>query len=67
MSTTRLELLTVKCMAIVELGGIGYGGAVDLQWWVRSVVKEEWTTEVFDFHLVRNKDVKEEMVRLLYV
>ncbi|CAI9287318.1 unnamed protein product [Lactuca saligna] len=64
-STIRLKLLTMKCSAIVEHGGIRYGGAVDLPRWVQSVVQEEWTVEVFDLELMMNKDIEEEMVRLL--
>ncbi|CAH1438462.1 unnamed protein product [Lactuca virosa] len=67
MPTIRLKLLNVKCPAIVEHGGIGYGGAVDLPRWVQSVVQEEWMVEVFDLELMMNKDIEEEMVRLLQV
>ncbi|KAG0457950.1 hypothetical protein HPP92_023107 [Vanilla planifolia] len=35
--------------------------------WVRSVVREEWTAEVFDVELVRYKNVEEEMVSMLHV
>lgn len=39
---------------------------VDLPRWVQSVVKEEWTSEVFDLELLRTQDVaEEEMVGLL--
>lgn len=62
-----LELLTGKCPAVVEHGGTGYGGAVDLPRWVQSVVREEWTAEVFDLELMRYKDIEEEMVGLLQV
>ncbi|XP_057961697.1 probable leucine-rich repeat receptor-like protein kinase At1g68400 [Malania oleifera] len=58
-----LELLTGKCPSAAEAGG----GAVDLPRWVQSVVREEWTAEVFDLELMRYKDIEEEMVGLLQV
>lgn len=63
-----LELLTGKCPSVIEGGssGGGYGG-VDLPRWVQSVVREEWTAEVFDLELMRYKDIEEEMVGLLQV
>ncbi|OMO84917.1 hypothetical protein CCACVL1_10559 [Corchorus capsularis] len=60
-----LEILTGKCPSIVDNGG--YGGAVDLPRWVQSVVREEWTAEVFDLELMRYKDIEEEMVGLLQI
>ncbi|KAF7132680.1 hypothetical protein RHSIM_Rhsim09G0104900 [Rhododendron simsii] len=64
-----LELLTGKCPSLGDnLGpGTGYGGVVDLPRWVQSVVREEWTAEVFDLELMRYKDIEEEMVGLLQV
>uniref|UniRef100_A0A0D3HRE7 Protein kinase domain-containing protein n=1 Tax=Oryza barthii TaxID=65489 RepID=A0A0D3HRE7_9ORYZ len=41
--------------------------AVSLPEWVRSVVREEWTAEVFDVELLRYKDIEEEMVAMLHV
>ncbi|CAN6380537.1 unnamed protein product [Urochloa humidicola] len=35
--------------------------------WVRSVVREEWTAEVFDVELLRYRDIEEEMVAMLHV
>ncbi|GMN39325.1 hypothetical protein TIFTF001_008558 [Ficus carica] len=40
---------------------------VDLPKWVRSVVKEEWTGEVFDQELLRYKNIEEELVSMLHV
>ncbi|TKY62050.1 Leucine-rich repeat receptor protein kinase PXC1 [Spatholobus suberectus] len=40
---------------------------VDLPKWVRSVVKEEWTSEVFDRELLRYKNIEEELVAMLHV
>ncbi|XP_027365466.1 leucine-rich repeat receptor-like protein kinase PXC1 [Abrus precatorius] len=41
--------------------------SVDLPKWVRSVVKEEWTGEVFDQELLRYKNIEEELVSMLHV
>lgn len=41
--------------------------SVDLPKWVRSVVKEEWTAEVFDQELLRYKNIEEELVSMLHV
>ncbi|KAF8034716.1 hypothetical protein BT93_C0891 [Corymbia citriodora subsp. variegata] len=56
-----LELLTGKAPTHSHLNEEG----VDLPRWVQSVVKEEWTTEVFDVELLRYQDVEEDMVQLL--
>lgn len=68
-----LELLTGKCPSVPDHGsgaeyGSGAGGGVlDLPRWVQSVVREEWTAEVFDLELMRYKDIEEEMVGLLQI
>ncbi|CAL1392592.1 unnamed protein product [Linum trigynum] len=69
-----LELLTGKCPSLADCGvgmgggyGGGGGGVVDLPRWVQSVVREEWTAEVFDLELMRYKDIEEEMVGLLQI
>ncbi|VAI08209.1 probable inactive receptor kinase At1g48480 [Triticum dicoccoides] len=56
-----LELLTGKAPthAVVNEEGL------DLPRWVQSVVREEWTAEVFDQELLRYQNVEEEMVQLL--
>ncbi|KAK6132032.1 hypothetical protein DH2020_034225 [Rehmannia glutinosa] len=60
-----LELLTGK---FDNNGpGVGYSGVIDLPRWVQSVVREEWTAEVFDLELMRYKDIEEEMVGLLQI
>eukprot|EP00262_Sarcandra_glabra_P010279 TRINITY_DN25358_c0_g1_i1.p1 TRINITY_DN25358_c0_g1~~TRINITY_DN25358_c0_g1_i1.p1 ORF type:complete len:116 (+),score=19.52 TRINITY_DN25358_c0_g1_i1:80-427(+) len=59
-----LELLTGKCPSVPESGGCG---VVDLPRWVQSVVREEWTAEVFDLELMRYKDIEEEMVGMLQI
>ncbi|XP_077244627.1 leucine-rich repeat transmembrane protein kinase family protein [Tasmannia lanceolata] len=58
-----LELLTGKCPSMPESGS----GVVDLPRWVQSVVREEWTAEVFDLELMRYKDIEEEMVGMLQI
>ncbi|KAH7656015.1 Non-specific serine/threonine protein kinase protein [Dioscorea alata] len=56
-----LELLTGKAPAQALLNEEG----VDLPRWVQSVVREEWTSEVFDMELLRYQTVEEDMVQLL--
>ncbi|KAF3332428.1 putative inactive receptor kinase [Carex littledalei] len=56
-----LELLTGKAPTQTLLNEEG----VDLPRWVQSVVREEWTSEVFDMELLRNGNVEDEMVQLL--
>ncbi|KAJ1431721.1 Protein kinase domain [Sesbania bispinosa] len=58
-----LEMLTGK----TPLGYAGYNDIVDLPRWVRSVVREEWTAEVFDKELLRGQYVEEEMVQMLQI
>nr|XP_043624550.1 probable leucine-rich repeat receptor-like protein kinase At1g68400 [Erigeron canadensis] len=59
-----MELLTGKCPASMMMDN---GGIVDLPRWVQSVVREEWTAEVFDLELMSYKDIEEEMVGLLHI
>ncbi|KAL0464052.1 UNVERIFIED_CONTAM: putative inactive receptor kinase [Sesamum latifolium] len=56
-----LELLTGKAPTHALLNEEG----VDLPRWVQSVVREEWTSEVFDLELLRYQNVEDEMVQLL--
>ncbi|CAA0836184.1 Probable inactive receptor kinase [Striga hermonthica] len=59
-----LELLTGKA----PTQAIGQDEALDLPGWVQSVVREEWTAEVFDANLVRyHKNAEDEMVQLLQI
>lgn len=58
-----LELLTGKAPNQASLGEEG----IDLPRWVQSVVREEWTAEVFDVELMRYQNVEEEMVLLLQI
>ncbi|KAJ0490452.1 putative protein kinase RLK-Pelle-LRR-III family [Helianthus annuus] len=56
-----LELLTGKAPTHALLNDEG----VDLPRWVQSVVREEWTSEVFDLELLRYQNVEDDMVQLL--
>ncbi|KAF4347236.1 hypothetical protein G4B88_017177 [Cannabis sativa] len=47
------------------ISGSRRGG--DLPRWVRSVVCEEWTSEVFDVELLRQSHVEEEMIQMLQI
>ncbi|KAK8629043.1 hypothetical protein V6N13_077900 [Hibiscus sabdariffa] len=58
-----LEMLTAKS----PLQPSGCDGVVDLPRWVRSIVREEWTTEVFDVELLMFQDFLEEMVQMLQI
>ncbi|XP_076884042.1 putative inactive receptor kinase At5g58300 [Bidens hawaiensis] len=58
-----LELLTGKS----PLPASGHDEVVDLPRWVRSVVREEWTAEVFDEELMKHPHVEEEMVQMLQI
>ncbi|XP_062214796.1 probable inactive receptor kinase RLK902 [Phragmites australis] len=56
-----LELLTGKAPSQAALNDEG----VDLPRWVQSVVRSEWTSEVFDMELLRHQNDEEQMVQLL--
>uniref|UniRef100_A0ACD5UBS6 Uncharacterized protein n=1 Tax=Avena sativa TaxID=4498 RepID=A0ACD5UBS6_AVESA len=56
-----LEMLTGKAPTNAVLHDEG----VDLPRWARSVVREEWTSEVFDTELLRHPGAEEEMVEML--
>ncbi|CAA7409929.1 unnamed protein product [Spirodela intermedia] len=58
-----LELLTGKAPSNVPAGE----EATDLPRWVQSMVREEWTGEVFDAELVRYGNTEEEMVQVLQI
>ncbi|XP_058087086.1 probable leucine-rich repeat receptor-like protein kinase At1g68400 [Magnolia sinica] len=60
-----LELLTGKCPSSPD--NTSGGTILDLPRWVQSVVREEWTAEVFDLELMRYKDIEEEMVGMLQI
>lgn len=58
-----LEILTGK----QPIQSPSRGDMVDLARWVQSVVKEEWTTEVFDVELTRFHNIEDEMVSMLQI
>lgn len=58
-----LEMLTGKA----PLQARGRNDVVDLPRWVRSVVREEWTAEVFDVELMKYQNIEEEMVQMLQI
>uniref|UniRef100_A0A8I7BDZ9 Protein kinase domain-containing protein n=1 Tax=Hordeum vulgare subsp. vulgare TaxID=112509 RepID=A0A8I7BDZ9_HORVV len=60
-----LELLTGRAPTHALPDGGAGGSGVDLARWVRSVVQEEWTSEVFDSVIGNEPRVEEEMMRLL--
>lgn len=59
-----LELLTGKSPIQITGGG---DEVVHLVRWVQSVVREEWTAEVFDVELMRYPNIEEEMVEMLQI
>lgn len=58
-----LEMLTGKSPVQTP----GHDDAIDLPRWVHSVVREEWTAEVFDVDLMKYQNIEEEMVQMLQI
>nr|GMD94922.1 probable inactive receptor kinase At4g23740 [Ipomoea batatas] len=58
-----LELLTGKSPVHTTSGD----EIIHLVRWVHSVVREEWTAEVFDVELLRSPNIEEEMVEMLQI
>ena len=58
-----LELLTGRS----PIHATGGEEVVHLVRWVNSVVREEWTAEVFDVELLRYPNIEEEMVEMLQI
>ncbi|XP_065868662.1 probable inactive receptor kinase At4g23740 [Euphorbia lathyris] len=58
-----LELLTGKS----AMNSTGGEEVIHLVRWVHSVVREEWTAEVFDVELLRYPNIEEEMVEMLQI
>lgn len=58
-----LELLTGKAPVQASVNE----EVIDLPRWVQSVVREEWTAEVFDVELMRYQNIEEEMVQMLQI
>lgn len=62
-----LELLTGKSPIHGTTSGGGGDEIMHLVRWVHSVVREEWTAEVFDIELMRYPNIEEEMVEMLQI
>ncbi|KAG8063489.1 hypothetical protein GUJ93_ZPchr0003g17318 [Zizania palustris] len=58
-----MEMLTGKA----PLQSQGQDDVVDLPRWVHSVVREEWTAEVFDVELMKYHSIEDELVQMLQV
>jgi serine/threonine protein kinase len=56
-----MEMLTGKA----PLQSHGQEDVVDLPRWVHSVVREEWTAEVFDVALMKYPNIEDELVQML--
>ncbi|CAN6483279.1 unnamed protein product [Victoria cruziana] len=63
------ELLTGKSPIHIPGSSSCGGGAelIDLARWVQSVVREEWTAEVFDVELLKYPGIEEELVQMLQI
>jgi serine/threonine protein kinase len=61
-----LEILTGKAPTM-RSDHKGTPEGTDLPRWVQSVVREQWTSEVFDLELLRQENVEEEMVQTLRI
>ncbi|XP_062215690.1 probable inactive receptor kinase At5g58300 [Phragmites australis] len=58
-----MEMLTGKA----PLQSQGQDDVVDLPRWVHSVVREEWTAEVFDVELMKYDSIEDELVQMLHI
>ncbi|CAN6186062.1 unnamed protein product [Urochloa humidicola] len=58
-----MEILTGKAPLQTQ----GNDDVVDLPRWVHSVVREEWTAEVFDVELMKQNNIEEELVQMLQI
>ncbi|KAL5209531.1 hypothetical protein ABZP36_005154 [Zizania latifolia] len=58
-----MEMLTGKA----PLQSQGQDDVVDLPRWVHSVVREEWTAEVFNVELMKYHNIEDELVQMLQI
>ncbi|KAL6660091.1 hypothetical protein ACP70R_002213 [Stipagrostis hirtigluma subsp. patula] len=58
-----MEMLTGKA----PIQSQGQDDVVDLPRWVHSVVREEWTAEVFDVQLMKYHNIEDELVQMLQI
>ncbi|KAF8696193.1 hypothetical protein HU200_037090 [Digitaria exilis] len=63
----RQDVHDFGVILLESLTGRQASGDGDLPRWARAVVREEWTSEVFDVELLRGKGAEDEMVALLQV
>ncbi|XP_063943839.1 probable inactive receptor kinase At4g23740 isoform X2 [Daucus carota subsp. sativus] len=66
---TRLRIAVGAARGIAQIHRENGGGdeVISLVRWVTSVVKEEWTGEVFDVELMKYPNIEEELVELLQI
>ncbi|PHU14137.1 hypothetical protein BC332_15342 [Capsicum chinense] len=63
----RLKVSLGAAKGIAHIHSEGHEDVVNLPRWVRAVVKEEWTAEVFDIELMKYQNIQEEMVQMLQI
>ncbi|PHT78304.1 hypothetical protein T459_16356 [Capsicum annuum] len=63
----RLKVSLGAAKGIAHIHSEGHEDVVNLPRWVRAVVREEWTAEVFDIELMKYQNIQEEMVQMLQI